>query len=157
MNLRYVAAKLFFVLAVLCALVGAVLFRRGAIGSGLTGGDYLNPLFLVMLPKLIPFAASILSACFGLVYFGFEKKFKRPVNVPLALVHLVSYLLAILAHATLVRFWWRVLGEERATNTPLPLWAGMLTVTAFAVCFLVFGVNIFWSMSRTPLVTSNPR
>ena len=97
--------------------------RRGAIGSGLTGGDYLNLLFLVMIPKLVPFAASILSACFGLVYFGFEKKLKRPLNVPLALVHLVSYLLAISAHLTLARFWWRVLGEEHATNTPLPLCA----------------------------------
>lgn len=157
MNTRYVAAKLFFVLASLCALVGAALFQRSVIGIGLTIKEDLNPLFLVMIPRLIPFAVSILSVCFGLVYFAFEKKFKRPVSVSLALVHLVSFLLAVLGHATLVHFWWRVLGEEHATNTPLPLWAGMLMIAAFAVCCLVFAVNIFWSMSRAPLVASNPR
>ncbi len=156
MNSRYIAAKLFFVLSALCALVGIALFRRGAIGSGLTGQDYANPLFWVMIPRLIPFAASILSASFGLVYFGFEKKFKRPANIFLVLVQLTSFLLAVLGHATLVGFWWRVLGDEHA-NVPLPLWASLLMIVAFAICFLAFGVNIFWSMSRTRLATSNPR
>jgi hypothetical protein len=157
MNSRYIAAKLFFVLSALCALVGIVLFRRGAIGSGLTVEDYAaNPLFLIIIPKLIPFAASILSASFGLVYFGLEKKFKHAANVFLVLVHLSSFLLAILGHATLVGFWWRVLGDEHA-NIPLPLWASELMIVAFAICFLAFGVNIFWSMSRSLLASSNPR
>jgi hypothetical protein len=157
MNSRYVAAKLFFVLAALFALVGAALFRRGVIGSGLKETDYLNPLFLVVIPRLIPFAASILSACFGLVYYGVEKKFKRPANIPLTLIHLVSFVLAILSHATLVRFWWTVLGEENPTNTPLPSSASILMVTALTMTLLAFGVNIFWAMSSTPLVTSDPR
>jgi hypothetical protein len=157
MNSRYVAAKLFFALAALFALVGAALFRRGVIGSGLTRTDYLNPLFLVVIPRLIPFAASILSACFGLVYYGVEKKFKRPANMPLTLIHLVSFVLAILCHATLVRFWWTVLSEENPTNTPLPSSASLLMVAALTMSLLAFGVNIFRGISRTPLVTSNPR
>jgi hypothetical protein len=157
MNLRYVAAKLFFLLAALCVVVGAFLFRRSAIGSGLTWEDDLNPLSLLLIPRLVPFAAAMLSAFFGLVYFGFEKKFNRSVDIPLALVHLVSFLLAILGYATLLRFWWRVLGEETATNNPLPLWAGLLEFTALAICCLAFVANVFRSIPRTPLVTSNPR
>jgi hypothetical protein len=154
MNRRYIAAKLFFVLSALCAVVGIILFRRDAIGSGLTAKDYANPLFLLMIPRLIPFTASILSASFGLAYFGFEKKFKRPANIPLVWVHLTALLFAILGHATLVDFWWRVLGDEHA-NIPLPLWASLLMIVAFAICFVAFGVNIFWSMSRTPLDSNN--
>jgi hypothetical protein len=51
MNSRYVAARLFFVVAALFALVGAALLRRGVIGSGQTRTEYLNPLFLVVIPK----------------------------------------------------------------------------------------------------------
>jgi hypothetical protein len=135
MNSRYVAAKLFFVLAVLFALVGAALFRPGVVGSGLTGTDYLNPLFWVTIPRLIPFGASILSACFGLVYYGVEKKFKRPANILLTLIHLASFQLAILGHATLVRFWWSGLGEENTTSTPTPSSASLLMVAALTVCW----------------------
>jgi hypothetical protein len=156
MSSRYIAAKLFFVLSALCALVGIILFRRGAIGSGLTGEDYVNPLFWVMIPRLIPFAASILSACFGLAYLALEKKFKRPANIFLVLLHLTSLLLAILGQATLVGFWWRVLGDEHA-SIPLPLWASLLMIAASAMCLLTFGVNIFRTMSRAPLAVSNPR
>jgi hypothetical protein len=155
-NSRYIATKLFFVVSALCALAGIILFRRDEIGSGLTGQDYANPLFLIVIPRLIPFAASMLSATFGLVYFGFEKKFERPANISLVWVHLTSFLLAILGHATLMGFWWRVLGDEHA-SIPLPLWASLLMIVASAVCFLAFGVNIFLSISRTPLGADNPR
>jgi len=149
MSFRYVAAKLFFALAAICALVGAFLFRQGGVGSGLTAKDYLNPLFLVTVPRLIPFAASILSAFFGLVYYGFEKKSGRPASFLLVMVHLISYLFGILGHLTLVHFWWTVLGEENAT-IPLPFWASILMIVGFAACFLAFGANIFRSMWRTP-------
>lgn len=152
MNSRYVAAKLFFVLAVLCVVVGAFLFRRSAIGSGLTWQDDLNPLFLLSIPRLVPFAAAMLSAFFGLVYLGFEKKLNRSVDIPLAMVHVVSFLLAILGYAALLRFWWRVLGEGSATNNPLPLWAGLLEFAALAICFLAFVANVFRSIPRAPLV-----
>jgi len=68
MSSRYVAPKLFFALAALFALVGAALVRRGVIGTGLTGTDYLNPLFWVSIPRLIPFAASIWAAWIALIY-----------------------------------------------------------------------------------------
>jgi len=110
----------------------------------------------VMLPKLIPFAAAILSACFGLAYFGLERNFRRPPNIQLVLVHLVSYLLAILGHVTLVRFWWRVLGDEHA-NTPLPIWAGGLEVTAFVICCLAFATNVFNTFSTAAKVAVSPR
>jgi hypothetical protein len=157
MNPRYPAAKLFFVLAALFALVGAAVFRRGVIGTGLTGTDYLNPLFWITIPRLIPFGAFILSMFFGLVYYGVEKKFKRPANIPLTLIHLVSFVLAVLAHATLVRFWWTVLGQENTLGTAPPSWASLLTVAAVTVSLFAFGLNILWSMSGTPRVTSNPR
>jgi len=156
MKSRYIAAKLFVVLAAFCALVGIALFQYDLNGSGLTAPDYLNPLMFVMLPKLIPFAAAILSASFGLLYFGLERNFRRPPNIPLVLVHLVSYLLAILGHVTLVRFWWRVLGDEHA-NIPLPIWAGGLEVTAFVVCCLAIATNVFSSFSTAVNVAVNPR
>ena len=68
MKLRYIAAELFFVSAVLYAFVGTIVFERGEIGRGLDGYDYLNPLFWITIPRLIPFAAAILSAFFGLAY-----------------------------------------------------------------------------------------
>jgi hypothetical protein len=129
MNPRYPAAKLFFVLAALFALI----------------------------PRLIPFGAFILSMLFGLVYYRVEKKFKRPANIPLTLIHLVSFVLAVLAHATLVRFWWTVLGQENTLGTAPPSWASLLTVAALTVSLFAFGLNILWSMSGTPRVTSNPR
>ena len=141
MSSRYIAAKLFFVLSALCALVGIILFRRGAIGSGLRWEDYANPLFFVTIPRLIPFAASILSACFGLVYFGIERRFKRPANIFLVLVHMTSFLLAILGHATLVGFWWRVLGDEHA-NIPLPLWANTSSYCGSRLWFEVMNTTI---------------
>jgi len=157
MNSRYLAAKMFFALAVVLASVGVALFRRGVIGSGLTGADYLNPLFLVTIPRLIPFAASILSICFGLVYYVVERNFKRPANIPLTAIHFVSFVLAGLCHATLVRFWWTALGEENATTAPIPSSASLRMVAAFIISLLAFGVNIHRSISGTPLVTSNPR
>jgi hypothetical protein len=157
MNSRYLAAKAFFALAVFCALVGAVLSWRNTMNSGMTGGDYTNPLFWVVIPWLVPFPAAILSAFFGLVYFGMETTLGRPSNLPLALVHLVSYVLVILGHAMLLRFWWQVLGDGHATNPPLPLWSGVLVFVMSAVCCLAFGGNILWGISRRPIAASNPR
>ena len=151
MNSRYGAAKMFFLLAVLCAAVGAILFRYATIGTGLTVADVLNPLFMIMIPRLIPFTASILSVWFGLVYFGLEKKFSRPVSIPLALLHLVAFLLLILGHVALVRFWWPVLGEGQATNTPMPLWAGEIEFASLWMCCMAFAANIVWSIWRIPL------
>ena len=153
MTSRFVASKLFFAIAAPGALVGALLFRR-EVGSGLTAKDDLNPLFRVT--RLIPFAASILSTFFVLVYYGFEKKSRRPASLLLVLVHLISYLFAILSQSTLMHFWWPALGKENA-NIPLPLRASVLVIVGFTVCFLAFGANIFWSMWRTPESTSNPR
>jgi len=157
MNSRYVAAKLFFVSAAIFALVGAVLFRRDTIATGLAGTDYLNPLFLVMVPRLTPFAGSILSAFFGLVYYAAEKGFKRPLNMPLTVIHFVSFAVAILCHATLVRFWWTMMNEGSPTGAPIPLLTSFLMVVGLMVSLLAFGVNIVWSMSRAPLVAGNPR
>jgi hypothetical protein len=155
MTSRYVVAKLFFVLAVFCALIGTTLFRREVIGSGLTAEDYLNPLFWVTTPRLIPFTAAFLSVFFGLAYFGLEKRSKQSPNIPLAFVHIISYLLAFWGLETLARFWWRVLGEEHA-SIPLTLWAGVLTGIGFTVCFLACGANVFLSLWRVSVVTNKP-
>ncbi len=156
MNSRYFAGRIFLVLAIVLALVGTVLFHRSEIGTGLTGEDYLNPSFWITIPRLIPLAASLVSACFGLVYFGIEKKSQRPLSIPITIIHLVAYLLAILGHATMVNFWWRVLNEPQPANTPLPLWASLLELVGFATCCLAFILNILWSSSRTRRVSENP-
>jgi hypothetical protein len=153
---RHLATKLFLGLAILFVVVGALL-PRGSVANGLTWQDDFNPLFLFFTPALIPFAAAILSVVFGLVYFAVEKKCKRALNFPLVLIHLISYMLAILAQETLARFWWENLSAEHAGSTPLPLWPGELLAVSLATCCLAFGLNIFWSLSKTSLVADNAR
>jgi hypothetical protein len=157
MNPRYFASKAFWALAALFALAGIVLFHRE------TAQDYLSlqsPLLdllsLVTVPRFVPFAASILSAGFGLFYFFLERNFKRAPNILLVLVHLVSFLLATLGHITLVRFWWRVLGDEHA-NIPLPVWAGGLEAVGLLACCCAFAAIIFGSFSKATIVAGAPR
>jgi hypothetical protein len=146
---RHLATNIFLGLAILCVVVG-VFLARASVGNGLTWRDVFNPMWLVVTPALIPFAAAIPSAVFALIYFAVEKKCKRPVNVPLVLIHLTSYLLLILGHETLVRFWWgAALHPGHATSAHFPFWAGELLAVSLATCCLAFAVNIFWSLSKT--------
>jgi hypothetical protein len=144
MKKQNLSAKLFAGAAFLSALVGVILFPHG-----LPLDFYVNPLFLVMLPRLIPFAVAIVLAGFALLYFGFERKLKRPASVPLAVAQLILLLLGALGHGVIVRFWWRVLGEEQATGLPMPLWSVMLSMSAFTLSLVIFVVNIYWSMRGT--------
>ena len=155
MTSRYVAAKLFFVVAVFCALIGTALFRREGIGSGLPAEEYLNPLFWVTMPRLIPFTASFLSACFGLIYIGLEKMSRKSPNIPLAVIHIISCLLAFWGLDALARFFWVALGEGHP-SIPLPLWASVLAGIGFTVCFLACGANVFLSLSKVSVVTNEP-
>lgn len=147
MKSRYVASKLFFVFAVLCGLAGIAAFRLDVTPIRLTRDAIWDAVMLVMVPRFIPFAASILSAGFGLFYFLLERSFKRPPKISFVLVHLVSYLLVILGHMSLVRFWWRVLGDEQA-RIPLPLWAAELEVIGLVACSCALAANIFASLPR---------
>lgn len=156
MKSRYFAARIFLFLAVAFAVAGIALFNHSDIGAGLTGEDLLNPLYWVMIPRLIPFAAALLSACFGLAYFLIGKKFGRLPSVSLAVVQVVSYVLAVLGHATMVNFWWRALNEPQPSNTPVPMWASFLELGGTAICCLAFALNIFWSGSKARPVTTNP-
>jgi hypothetical protein len=81
---------------------------------------------MVLFPRLIPFPLGIISACFGLVYLVIEKSFRRHARVSLTLVQMTFLLVGVFGHIVIVRFWWRVLGEERATNLSMPLWSVML-------------------------------
>jgi hypothetical protein len=153
MNSRHIASKLFFALAALCSLAGVAAFRLNVTPIGLTRDAILDAVVLVMVPRFIPFAASILSAGFGLFYFVLERNFNRPPNISLVLVHLVSFLLAIVGHMTLVRFWWRVLGDEHAT-IPLPVWAGGLEFIGLVACSCALAANIF---ANLPKAASAPR
>jgi hypothetical protein len=153
---RFVAAKIFFVLAALFVVVGAARFHHSAIGGGLAGEDLLNPLFWINIPRLIPFAAALLSACFGLAYFLIEKKFGRPLSVSLAAVQVVSYVLAVVGHAAMVNFWWRALNEPQPSNTRLPMWASLLELGGIATCCVAFALNVFWSGSKARRVRANP-
>ncbi len=145
MNAKYISAKLFFVLALVCFLAGAALFR-----NDLPGGIYSNPLSMVLFPRLIPFPLAIISACLGLVYFVIEKGYRRNARVSLTLVQITFLLLGVLGHIAIVRFWWRVLGEEHATNLPMPLWSEMLFIVNILISFIVFFLNIFLS-KRAPM------
>lgn len=156
MSSRYVAAKMFFVLAAVFVVVGAARFHHSEIGAGLAGEDLLNPLFWITIPRLIPFAAALLSACFALAYFLIEKKFRRPLSVSLATVQVVSYALAVLGHAAMVNFWWRALNEPQPSNTPLPMWASFLELGGIATCCVAFALNVFWSGSKARPITANP-
>jgi hypothetical protein len=154
-NLRYAAAKMFFALAAVFVLIGTSRFHLSEIGSGLTGEDYLAPLFWITIPRLIPFAAALLSACFGFAYFLIEKKLGRPLSVSLAAVQVVSYVLAVLGHTTMVNFWWRALNEPQPSKTPVPIWASFLELGGIVTCCLVFTLNIYWSASKARPATAN--
>jgi hypothetical protein len=146
MTTRYLAAKLFFGLAIISACLGVVIFRRG-----LPTEFYFNPLFLLLLPRLMPFSVAILSACFGVIYFAFERNLKRQLSTPLTLVHLICYVLTVFGYSVITRFWWRVLGEEQATNLPMPLWSVLLAMTSIAIGCLAFVANLsssIWRPSR---------
>ena len=145
MSAKYVSAKLFFVLALVCFVVGAALFR-----NDLPGGIYSSPLSMVLFPRLIPFPLAIISACLGLVYFVIEKDFRRNARVSLTLVQIAFLLAGVFGHIVIVRFWWRVLGEEHATNLPMPLWSVMLFYVSIVISFIVFFLNIFLS-KRAPM------
>lgn len=145
MKNQNLSARLFAGAAFLSALLGVILFR-----GGLPLEFYVNPLFLLMFPRLIPFAFAIVSAGFALLYFGFERRLKRHASVPLAVAQLISLLVGAFGHSVIVRFWWRVLGEEQATGLPVPLWSVMLSMSAFMLSLVIFVVNIFWSMRRAP-------
>ena len=145
MSAKYISAKLFFVLALACFVVGAALSH-----NDLPGGIYSNPLLMVLFPRLIPFSLAIISACVGLAYFVAEKSFRRNARVWLTLVQITFLLVGVFGHIVIVRFWWRVLGEEHATNLPVPLWSVVLFIVSIVISFVVFLLNIFLS-KRAPM------
>jgi hypothetical protein len=150
MTSRFVAAKLFFLQAILFALWGVLFVRSGTVGRGLSVVDYFwNPLLWVYIPRAIPFAASILSVCFGFAYLGLEKKSKRSVDLGSVLVHWVSYVIVVASHLVLVRFWWRALGEHDSGVLRIPLRTATIEFAAIVVCCLAFGAAIFRSMSSS--------
>ncbi len=144
MKPRYLAAKLFLGVAILSAIVGVFLHR-----PGLRAVDYVNPLFLLFLPRLIPFDVAILSAFFAAIYFRLEKERKREMNMPLTLIHLGSFLLAMFGHATMVSFWTHALVDRPRTVASVPLCGGLLFVGGTAVCCVAFAANIFRSTPTT--------
>lgn len=145
MGAKYISAKLFFVLALVCFVIGAALFR-----TDLSRGIFSSPLSIVFFPRLMPFSLGIVSACFGLVYFFIEKSFKRHARVSLTLAQMTFLLLGVFGHIVILRFWWRVLGEEQATNLAMPLWSVMLFYVSITVSLIVFLLNISLS-KRMPI------
>ena len=143
MNVRYISTKLFFVLALVCFVVGVALFR-----SDLPRAIYSSPLSMVLFPRLIPFPLAIISACFGLVYFVIEKTLRRNARVSLTLLQITFLLVGVFGHIVIVRFWWRVLGEEHAANLSMPLWGVMLFHVSIAVSFIIFLLNINYENSN---------
>jgi hypothetical protein len=147
MDIRYISAKLFLVLALICFVVGAALFRTGSPPDIFI---FSSPLAMVLFPRLIPFALGVVSACFGLVYFVIEKSFRRHARVSLTLVQMAFLLVGVFGHIVIVRFWWRVLGEDHATHLPVPLWSVMLFNVSITISVIVLLLNIFLG-KRTPI------
>jgi hypothetical protein len=145
MNYRYIPAKLFLGLTLVCIAVGVALFR-----TGLPVDMYLNPLAMLLLPRLIPFALAIISVGFALIYLVTERNFNRRVSVPLTLVQITFLLLGVFGQSVITRFWWQVLGGKQTANAPIPLWSVILGAFAPAASVLVFLLNIF-SGKRIPL------
>jgi hypothetical protein len=137
-NSKYIPAKLFLGLTLLCFAVGVALFR-----PGLPVDFYLNPLTMLLLPRLIPFSLAIISAVFGLICLIIERNFNRRVSIPLILVQITLLLLAAFCQNVIVRFWWQVLGDQQTTNPPIPLWSVMLGASALVLSFVIFLLNIF--------------
>jgi hypothetical protein len=148
---KHFASRAFLVLAAWFALVGAASFSRSTIGTGLTGADYFNLLFLLTIPKLIPFAAAILAACFSLVYYAVESKGRRAPSSILTVIHLVTFVLTVVSHAVLVNFWWTALNGNDPTHARVPM-SGALFPISLIICFVTFGANLYTSLSKT-LVT----
>jgi hypothetical protein len=156
MTSRHFASRAFLALAALFVVVGAFSFSRGQIGTGLTGRDYLhlNPLFLLMIPRLIPFAAAILAACFSLVYYAVESKGRRAPSPILTVIHVVTFVLTVVSHALLVNFWWTTLNGRDPMDARVPVSAGVLPV-ALIVCFVVFGANVYTATSKTLVASAS--
>ena len=145
MATRYIPAKLFLALALVSFAVGAALFRRE-----LPLDMYLYPLGTLIFPRLIPLALGIISAAFGLIYLFVEKGYKRNLSISLTLVQIAFLLVGVFGHTIITRYWWRVLGDEQATNLPLPLWSVMLLLSGFSISAVAFLLNIFL-VNRAPL------
>jgi hypothetical protein len=145
MDAKYISAKLFFVLALVCFVIGGALFRTDS-----SRAMFSSPLSTVLFPRLLPFSLGIVSACFGLVYFFIEKSFKRQARVSLTLAQITFLLLGVFGHIVILGFWWRVLGEEQAINLAMPLWSVMLFYISITVSLIVFLLNIFLS-KRMPI------
>jgi len=136
---RYLAAKLFFGLALISVVSGLVLRQ-----PGYSLDMYLNPVFLIYLPRLMPFALAIISAVFGAVYLVVEKGLTRPVSVRLAVVHLGFLLLAAYGHLVVVRFWSHVLGDNPPANPQIPLWSVFMSWSALIISIAAFFLNLLF-------------
>lgn len=132
---RHISSELFIGLSLVSGAVGLALR-----GQGFGPETYLNPLALLMIPRLAPFALAALSAAFGVIYFVVEQRAGQPVSVTLTIVQMATLLLAAVGHVVLVRFW----SDALAGSTPrsMPLWSAVLFPLAFLASLTAFGFNI---------------
>ncbi len=147
MNSRFLPAKLFFATALVCAVVGVALFRRG-----LPLDMYLNPVALLVFPGLIPFALAIVSAVFGVICHGIEKDFRRSLSVPLTLAQIAFMLAAAWGHLGVIRFWDRTLTEGQAANLPFPFRSSWLFLSGIVISLAIFALN----MARSSRAVGGP-
>ncbi len=152
MRSRYFAAYLFAAAAVVSLAVGFAIRM-----PGLPAHDYFNPLFLMFIPRLIPFAVAAVSALFALVYFGAAQWCGHAMNLPLTLVHFALFLAGVYGHARLNLYMSGALDQNGPPYPPLPVAAGVLSFLLFA-SILIFLLNValaFAGRKRDPLTAGD--
>jgi len=141
---RYLPAKLFFVVAILSFLLGAAINRHGVPGFLLW-----HPLFWLFALRSIPFAVCGLAAAFGAIYLESERRFLQPPNLPFAIGHLVTFLVAVWGHVATIRQLEMFLGDNPPDASSYSLHPFEVTGIAVIISLVLFFISLV-SGTRAP-------
>lgn len=143
MSKGQISAKLFGGLAVASFAAGVALYK-----PGFPLFFYLNPVTLVMIPRLVPFSAGIMCATFGVIYWLVERNSYRPASVYLTIVQILLMLVAVFAFVKFSTVMLTLLNEENPSIQSFSPWSSVLFACASGASMAVFMFNIF---RRRPL------
>ena len=151
MRYRYVPALLFLSAAVVSAVIGVV-----RVPHNLPIDIYLNPFFWMFSLQLFPFAVAGLCAISGLIYLAFEKRWKRRVSLPLAIVQLLLTIVWALTWNAGLEWWSHALNASGPGHPVLPIRIFMGTYLALAGTLLSLLVNLGLSFVPRKKVQTGP-
>jgi hypothetical protein len=145
MKMRYLPAKLFFVVAISSFIIGAAINRHGFPGFLLW-----HPLIWFVMPRLMPFAVCGLSAAFGAIYLESERSFSRPPNPAFAIGHLATFLVAVWGQVVAIRELTIFLGDNSPDSGLFSLRPFELVVFAGITSIVLFIFSLT-RRTRTPV------